>query len=98
MVLSSDRAKFLGSKLGRKLGEKLQQSRLGKRVTGLAELGSVVGGRLGQMGREKLEGKVKEYIGFEKGGKVMVVEKSKVKPAKVMSKTSGDLKKKKGKK
>lgn len=91
MVLSSDRAKFLGSKLGRKLGEKLEQSRLGKRVSGLAELGSVVGGRLGQMGREKLEGKVKEYIGFEKGGKVMVVEKSHVKSAKV-------LKKKKGKK
>ena len=91
MVLSSDRAKFLGSKLGRKLGERLEKSRLGKRVTGLAELGSVVGGKLGQMGREKLEGKVKEYIGFQKGGKVMVVEKSHVKPAKV-------LKKKKGKK
>jgi hypothetical protein len=98
MVLSSDRAKFLGSKLGRKLGERLQQSRLGKRVSGLAELGSVVGGRLGQMGREKLEGKVKEYIGFEKGGKVMVVEKAHAKPAKVLSKTSGALKKKKGKK
>jgi hypothetical protein len=33
--------------------------------------------------REKLEGKVKEYIGFEKGGKVMVVEKAHAKPAKV---------------
>ena len=64
MVISSDRAKFLGSKLGRKLGERLQKSRLGKRVSGLAELGSVVGGKLGQMGREKLEGKVKEYIGY----------------------------------
>jgi hypothetical protein len=36
MVLSSDRAKFLGSKLGRKLGERLQQSRLGKRVSGFS--------------------------------------------------------------
>jgi hypothetical protein len=95
MVLSSDRAKFLGSKLGRKLGERLEKSRLGKRVSGLAELGSVVGGKLGQMGREKLEGKVKEYIGFEKGGKVMVVEKAHAKPAKVLKTTR---RKKKGEK